>query len=181
MKLYRVAREAPRWLHVAVTLLQVVVFWTTFLVLLPRAIHAASTHLGLAPTPFPGHRAVAIALFSAASALGLGSGVVMSWTGRGTPLPLASARELVVAGPYRFIRNPMALAGIAQGVAVGLFLADGLVVGYALAGAVLWHFGVRPSEEKDLVERFGEPYLRYRAAVPLWLPRRVPLRKGRAE
>jgi protein-S-isoprenylcysteine O-methyltransferase Ste14 len=46
--------------------------------------------------------------------------------------------RLVVAGPYRWVRNPMALASIAQGVAVGLILSSWLVVVYAVAGALLW-------------------------------------------
>ncbi|MCA8950251.1 MAG: hypothetical protein KDE27_12170, partial [Planctomycetes bacterium] len=62
-------------------------------------------------------------------------------------------------------------AGIAQGVGVGLFLADWLVVGYALAGALLWHTVARPPEERDLLARFGESYRSYRDAVPLWRPR----------
>jgi protein-S-isoprenylcysteine O-methyltransferase Ste14 len=33
--------------------------------------------------------------------------------GRGTPLPVAPPRELVVQDPYRYIRNPMALAVVA--------------------------------------------------------------------
>ena len=97
--------------------------------------------------------------------------IVMARIGHGTPLPLSTARHLVIAGPYRFVRNPMAVAGIAQGVAVGLFLADGVIVAYALCGAVLWHTIARPPEERDLADRFGAAYARYRDAVPLWRPR----------
>jgi len=48
------------------------------------------------------------------------------------------------------------------------------VIAYALAGAVVWHLGARPPEERDLIQRFGEPYRHYRDTVPLWWPRRRP-------
>lgn len=171
MNPFRVASEAPTWRHVAVTLLQTAVFWTLFLLLLPWAIHAATTACGLAPTPFAGHRATGVAVFVVASALGLTSGLTMAVRGKGTPLPLATARELVVTGPYRHVRNPMAVAGIAQGIAVGLLLANWWVVAYALIGSVIWHIMLRPAEERDLRQRFGASFERYRSEIPLWLPR----------
>jgi protein-S-isoprenylcysteine O-methyltransferase Ste14 len=174
MKWFRVAPAASTARHVATTLIQIVLFWSTFLVVLPAAIQCGSVPAGLAPMPFPGHRAIGCTLFLVASALGLTTGMLMAVRGRGTPLPLQTARELVIAGPYRFVRNPMALAGITQGIAVGLYLADFVVVAYAVAGAVAWHTIARPPEELDLLQRFGEPYRRYREAVPLWLPRRRP-------
>jgi len=110
-------------------------------------------------------------LFALGGSLGLASGLVMAVRGRGTPLPADCARELVVAGPYRYIRNPMAVAGLTQGVAVGVFLGSPAVIAFALLGGPVWHLFVRPWEEADLERRFGEPYRRYRAAVRCWLPR----------
>lgn len=46
------------------------------------------------------------------SVLGLYSALVMVRVGKGTPLPLDQTQELVIKGPYRFVRNPMAVAGI---------------------------------------------------------------------
>ena len=99
----------------------------------------------------------------------------MATAGRGTPLPTSPARRLVIAGPYRWVRNPMALAGVLQAVGVGLWLGSWVVVAYALCGAVLWHVVVRPQEERELIERFGEPYEHYRRAARCWLPRTTPL------
>src|SRR5699024_5059518 len=109
-------------------------------------------------------------LVAAASLLGVWSAVTMARLGRGTPLPGAMAHHLVVAGPYRWVRNPMAVAGIVQGAGVGLLLGSWLVLLYAVVGGVLWHLLVRPHEERDLAERFGQEYEHYRARVRCWLP-----------
>jgi protein-S-isoprenylcysteine O-methyltransferase Ste14 len=111
------------------------------------------------------------ALVLAASALGIWSAVAMSVHGEGTPLPSAMARRLVIAGPYRHVRNPMAVSGIAQGMAVGLILGSWLVVVYALVGSLFWNAVIRPLEEADLEERFGAVYAGYRDEVPCWRPR----------
>lgn len=174
MRWFRVAAAAPPWRHLVATLLQVAVFWSTFLVVLPWALVQVELRLGLPPAGLPLHREVGTALFALASALGLGSGVFMALRGRGTPLPLCSARDLVVHGVYRVLRNPMALAGIAQGYAVGVFLDSALVTAYALAGGLVWHFAVRPAEERDLLARFGAAFADYRDRVPLWLPALAP-------
>ena len=169
----REARPSPCWWVVVKTLCQTVVFWSVFLFLLPAGIVALENSLGLSGRRFGG---VACAwcgaiLFALGGSLGLASGLVMAVRGRGTPLPADCARELVVAGPYRYIRNPMAVAGLTQGVAVGVFLGSPAVIAFALLGGPVWHLFVRPWEEADLERRFGEPYRRYRAAVRCWLPR----------
>jgi protein-S-isoprenylcysteine O-methyltransferase Ste14 len=80
------------------------------------------------------------------------------------------ANRLVVSGPYRWVRNPMAIAGIVQGVAVGLVLSSWLVVAYAVAGSLLWNYAIRPLEEADLEERFGSEFRQYRDSVRCWIP-----------
>ena len=95
----------------------------------------------------------------------------MAVIGQGTPLPTSYAPQLVITGPYRFLRNPMALAGILQGIAVGTFTGSIWVILYAIVGGVLWHFTVRDFEEQVLLIRFGEPYQTYCNRVGLWLPR----------
>ena len=82
-----------------------------------------------------------------------------------------TARKLVIRGPFRYVRNPMAVAGIGQGIAVGVVLGSGLVIAYSLAGAVIWHVAVRPHEEADLLDRFAEDYRRYRDSTNLWIPK----------
>lgn len=122
--------------------------------------------------PFPAFAGpVGIAVLLAASALGISAAFVMSTLGNGTPLPSAMPNRLVIAGPYLWVRNPMALSGIVQGVAVGLILSSWLVIAYAIVGSLLWNYAIRPLEESDLEERFGDEFRQYRDTVRCWIPR----------
>ena len=86
----------------------------------------------------------------------------MATRGEGTPLPTQTARRLVIKGPYRWIRNPMVVAGLVQGLCVGLLLGSRLAVVVPLAGALVWNYVIRPVEEADLETRFGESFRAYR-------------------
>ncbi|MBC8141111.1 MAG: isoprenylcysteine carboxylmethyltransferase family protein [Armatimonadetes bacterium] len=176
----REARPAsPAW-NVTKTLLQTVVFWSVFLFLVPQLILLIEDRVGANGSRFasPLWRTIGVALFIVGGSFGLTSGVVMAWRGQGTPLPADCPRALVVAGPYRYVRNPMAFAGLSQGAAVGLFVGSASIVAYAILGGIIWHFFVRPWEEADLEARFGEPYRLYRAAVRCWIPRLRPYIPG---
>ncbi|MGX5696352.1 methyltransferase family protein [Agromyces soli] len=164
------------------TALEIVVFWGLFLVVIPLALAFFEQRCGLVVDAGAEGQEIgaalrwaALALLLLASALGIWAAAVMSTKGEGTPLPAAMPNRFVIAGPYRFVRNPMALAGIAQGVAVGILLSSWLVVVYAIAGALFWHFVVRPLEEVDLETRYGDGFRRYRAAVRCWWPRLRPV------
>ena len=160
--------------HMVSTFTQIAVFWGLFLVVLPLIIAVLEQRWAIA-LPFPVFGGPAgVAVLVAASALGIWSAVVMSTLGNGTPLPSAMPNSLVIAGPYRWVRNPMAVSGIVQGVAVGLILSSWLVIVYAVAGSLLWNYAIRPHEEADLEQRFGAEFRRYRDAVRCWLPR-MPL------
>ncbi|MDX2036296.1 MAG: isoprenylcysteine carboxylmethyltransferase family protein [Isosphaeraceae bacterium] len=164
--------SSPGWL-VLKTLYQTVVFWTIFLFLIPAALFVLEERAGLGFLRFRSALSVwsGATVFVLGGSLGLTSGLVMAVIGRGTPLPSDCSRRLVIIGPYRYIRNPMAVAGLTQGVAVGVFLGSPAVVVYAVLGGPVWHLLVRPWEESDLERRFEEPYRSYRAAVRCWIPR----------
>lgn len=172
---FRPARRAEGHAPWVATMLQLMVFWTLFLVALPLPLIWLERRWQVAAELSDPARSAALTagamLLLAASALGAASALTMARQGRGTPLPSAMPHRLVIAGPYRWVRNPMAVAGIAQGVAVGLLGASWLVIVYALAGGVLWHLLVRPSEEQDLAARFGAEYARYSGRVRCWVPR----------
>jgi len=165
------ARRRPTG-HVAWTFAQLVFFWGLFLGLIPLVIRALELRWKVT-LPLP-EAAVVVGwvVLALASALGICSAAVMSSLGRGTPLPSAMPNRLVIAGPYRWVRNPMAVSGVVQAASVGLILQSWLVVVYAVGGALLWNYGIRPLEEQDLASRFGADYQRYRGAVLCWIPRR---------
>lgn len=167
---FRTAPQAGS--HVGRTFAQIAVFWGLFLVVLPGAIVAVEHRWGLAVAVAPPVRITGCVLLIAMSALGIWSAMTMSRRGDGTPLPSAMPNRLVISGPYRFVRNPMALAGIAQGVAVGMLWGSWLVVLYALIGSLVWNHLIRPHEEADLARRFGPEYEDYRKRVRCWVPRR---------
>lgn len=157
--------------NVGATMGQLILFWGFFLVVLPSVIRWFEQRWHIS-VPFPSGAAPAgLVVLILASALGIASAVTMSSAGGGTPLPSAMPNRLVIAGPYKWVRNPMAVAGISQGVAVGLMLGSWLVVAYAVLGSLLWNYAVRPHEEADLEKRFGTEFQRYRDSVRCWIPR----------
>lgn len=159
-------RKAVGW-----TFLQVLIFWGTFLWVLPMGVMELERRLGGVTFSHRGQSGIGMVVFGMASALGAWSALAMSWWGRGTPLPTATASRLVESGPYALVRNPMACAGIAQGFAVGWGMGSPMVMAYALFGGVVWHVCVRPVEELDMLQRFGEDYVAYQRRVGLWVPR----------
>ena len=178
---FRTARAASPRHHAARTSLQIVCFWGICLGVIPLLISAIELRWHLAIEMPPSVRYTGIALFTAASALALWSALSMSTRGEGTPLPSAMPRRLVISGPYRYVRNPMAITGITQGIAVGLMLGSWLVVVYALCGSLVWNWVIRPLEEADLARRFRADFEAYRARVGCWIPRITPRQKPSQE
>ncbi len=169
-RFFRVAAPAGFAWNYAKTMLQTTILWAVFLFGLPGAI-AAFEHRVLDVPTLGEARLVGALVFGAFGGLGLWGGFVMARVGRGTPLPLDAAPVLVVAGPYRHVRNPMAISAPMQAIGVSLWLDSTLVLLYGGAAALLWNFVIRPPEELDLQERFGTAYDRYRDNVRCWVPR----------
>jgi protein-S-isoprenylcysteine O-methyltransferase Ste14 len=95
---------------------------------------------------------------------------VFAAVGRGTPGLWDAPRQVVAAGPYRWVRNPIYIAAVL--IVCGeawLFLSVALLT-YAGALAVAFHLLVISYEEPRLLARFGEPYEAYRRTVARWIP-----------
>jgi protein-S-isoprenylcysteine O-methyltransferase Ste14 len=95
---------------------------------------------------------------------------VFAVVGHGTPGPWDAPQQIVAAGPYRWVRNPIYVAAvlIVSGEA-WLFLSAGVLL-YAGGLALACHVIVIGYEEPRLRARFGEQYEAYRRTVSRWIP-----------
>jgi protein-S-isoprenylcysteine O-methyltransferase Ste14 len=95
------------------------------------------------------------------------------WTGHGTPAPIAPPKRLVVAGFYRYVRNPM-YVGFAAGW-IGLWVVFGhanpVAISVVAAVALGVHLFVVFYEESVLRNKFGADYEEYCRNVRRWRPR----------
>ncbi|HAA55849.1 MAG TPA: hypothetical protein DCE42_13890 [Myxococcales bacterium] len=168
--LFQVAPQRSTSMHILRTLIQTAVFWCMALVLVPWLVTSAEHHLGVPHFTTPMQRWLPWLLFALVGALNIHTGITMSRWGKGTPLPLETARDLVVRGLYRYVRNPMAVTGLFLGLMIGWWLGSWGTLLAVVMGGIFWNVFVRPIEEKDLLERFGEPYRQYTQKIGCWLP-----------
>lgn len=167
--LFRRSTSKSVFTNAAKTVLQIVCIWVLALAVIPYVILDAFDAAAWPPSGWG--LWLGTMLFLLSSLLGLASSFFMVRDGGGTPLPLDQTKELVVSGPYRWVRNPMAIAGVGQVLAIAVVYQSWPLVVYSLLGALIWHVVVRPIEEQDLIERFGTPYVEYRKRVTCWAPR----------
>lgn len=149
------------------TTVQIICVWSITLVVFPLILMESFNELAV---PDARRLIAGGVFFTVSSLLGLTSAVAMVKNGQGTPLPLDQTQYLVVSGPYAYVRNPMAVAGIGQGLAISFVFNSVTVLLYALLGGILWHFVVRPLEEQNMLERFGDEYREYQQRVRCWWP-----------
>ena len=98
--------------------------------------------------------------------------------GEGTPGPWRPISNLIISGPYRYVRNPMILG------VVDLLLFESAL--FASIPFLLWatvffigniiYFKIY--EEKELIKRFGTDYENYKNEVPMLFPKFTPYDKG---
>jgi protein-S-isoprenylcysteine O-methyltransferase Ste14 len=105
-------------------------------------------------------------------------GIILLWSfwnfiheGRGTPAPIDPPKELVAAGFYRYVRNPM-YVGILL-ILIGHFLWFGYwsLLVYTAFAFLITHLFVMFYEEPTLRNKFGASYEEYCQRVPRWMPK----------
>jgi protein-S-isoprenylcysteine O-methyltransferase Ste14 len=114
---------------------------------------------------------LALAIIAVGGYLAGKTATLFTTSGDGTPAPWDPPKKLVITGPYQYTRNPMISGAIL--ILLGetvLFNSWPLFLWTIifLAGKLLY---LPLIEEKELMQRFGEPYLEYLARVPRWIPR----------
>jgi protein-S-isoprenylcysteine O-methyltransferase Ste14 len=92
----------------------------------------------------------------------------------------SAASTPVTDGPFRYVRNPIYLAGITLLLGVGLLYSPwrAMDLGLPLLLLVYFHLAVIRVEEPELRRRFSSQYEEYCERVRRWLP--VPTSRARA-
>lgn len=114
-----------------------------------------------------------VAIILAGGALALTCVLTFAVVGRGTPVPVAPPRRLVITGPYRWVRNPMALGVGTALFGVALFYESISVALIAVVFLLGIHAMVVLYEEPTLRRTFGADYAAYCRRVNRWIPSRA--------
>lgn len=143
-------------------------FIGAFLVFIPGRILA---RVGITPVDVVGIPQVA-GLVTAALGLALAVACVLTFAlvGKGTPAPFDPPRRLVVAGPYRWVRNPMYIGAATALLGAALFYRSPALAAYALGFVLMTHLFVLLYEEPHLRRTFGQSYEDYLRTVHRWRP-----------
>jgi protein-S-isoprenylcysteine O-methyltransferase Ste14 len=155
---------------------QIALVWGVFLWLIPLILVRVEMVASISPFAGGWWSELGLLLFMASSTIFLLCVWNMVWLGQGTPWPWDRSTNFVVAGPYRWVRNPMVISAIGQGLASALILGSYLGFAYLILGITIWNSVLRPLEEADLAHRFGKPYVDYFQSVSAWIPKFTPHR-----
>ncbi len=114
---------------------------------------------------------LAIPLWLIGSTIVLWSFRDLTFKGRGTPLPTDPPKELVITGPYRYVRNPIYVGVVL--IYIGYFSWFGYwaILIYAVLAFIGAHSFVVLYEEPTLKGKFGASYEEYLKNVPRWVPK----------
>jgi protein-S-isoprenylcysteine O-methyltransferase Ste14 len=93
-------------------------------------------------------------------------------SGKGTLAPWRPPQNLVIIGPYHFIRNPMYMSVFLLVLGWGIFFYSPILILYDFMLFIIFHIFVIKFEEPWLHEQFGKSWEIYRKNVPRWLPRK---------
>lgn len=79
---------------------------------------------------------------------------------------------LVTTGPYALCRHPLYVASLLILVSLAVFLLSVTLLATALVAAVVYAWGIVPSEEQHARTCFGDDYRAYARSTPRFLPKR---------
>lgn len=91
--------------------------------------------------------------------------------GKGTPAPIDPPKELVVAGLYQYVRNPMYVGAFLINAGYFLWFAYWNLLFYLMAYSLMIHLFVTLYEEPHLKKIFGASYEEYLKKTPRWILR----------
>ena len=91
--------------------------------------------------------------------------------GSGTPIPMLPPEKLIVNGPYRYCRNPMALGGYIYYFGICSFLGSVTAFLIVILFITILTLYIKIGEEPDLEKRFGQTYMEYQKHTPFMIPK----------
>jgi protein-S-isoprenylcysteine O-methyltransferase Ste14 len=118
-----------------------------------------------------------LATFIVGSILFLASLRRFGGEGNGTLAPWDPPKNLVIRGPYSFVRNPMISGVFLVLVSEGMLLRSSPHLGWALVFGCLNALYIPLLEEPGLRTRFGHDFEEYARHVPRLVPRLTPWRR----
>jgi protein-S-isoprenylcysteine O-methyltransferase Ste14 len=138
------------------------------------------THFRVPPGQ-PAWRLIAAALLIAAGLAPLFESIVrFIVVGRGTLVPTAPTKHLVVSGLYRYVRNPMYVGVLTVVAGEAVLFSNRSMSEYLAIVFAGFHLFVCLDEEPKLTRTYPNEYPRYRLHVRRWLPRLSPWNDGNA-
>lgn len=97
--------------------------------------------------------------------------------GDGTPGPWRPVSNLIISGPYRYVRNPMLLGVFFLLLFESIFFISIPLFFWFIVFFVGNIIYFKTVEEKELIKRFGADYEDYKNKVSLLLPNFIPYNK----
>ncbi|OLD59941.1 MAG: hypothetical protein AUI83_02650 [Armatimonadetes bacterium 13_1_40CM_3_65_7] len=128
------------------------------------------------PQAFADPRPIGWLVVALGAVIGLPCVWEFAWRGLGTPAPFDPPRQLVITGPYRFVRNPMYL-GMGLAIIGEAIVFSHITLLLLVMMVILWGFVsafVIAYEEPTLRRLFGADYENYCRSVHRWIPRLRP-------
>ena len=97
--------------------------------------------------------------------------------GDGTPDPWRPVSNLIISGPYRYVRNPMLSGVFFLLLFESIFFSSMPIFFWFIVFFVGNIIYFKTVEEKELIKRFGTDYEDYKNKVSLLLPNFIPYNK----
>lgn len=119
---------------------------------------------------------IGVVLFCIGLPLFIYCNVLFIQIGKGTLMPLKKleTQHLVVKGPYKYVRNPMIMAVLLILLSQSFLFSSLFLFFYTFIFFILNAIYIPLKEEKDMKQRFGEEFLKYKQNVLAWIPRITP-------
>jgi protein-S-isoprenylcysteine O-methyltransferase Ste14 len=99
--------------------------------------------------------------------------------GKGTLAPWTPTRKFVIAGPYRYVRNPMIIGVLIVLIGESVAILSFNILIWSIAFFIINNIYFTLYEEPNLIRKFGQEYQDYKSKVHRWVPQLKPFNTDR--